>query len=200
MTTPLRSHPDSKTPAPHFGCTVRAIFLVGFMGAGKTSVGRSLARHLGWDFEDLDDRVESREGRTVEQLFREAGEAAFRQAERAALRELLEELGPSQRVIALGGGAFVQAENSAMLKRPDVVSVFLDGPVQELFRRCQKHDVERPLRTTLDKFQQLYQERRPLYLQATYRVDTFEKDVEAVALEVSAKVCSPKNSEVVRET
>ena len=80
------------------------------MGAGKTSVGKALSQDLGWPFEDLDDRLESREGRTVEQIFRESGEQAFRRAETAALRELLDELGPAPKIVALGGGAFVQRE------------------------------------------------------------------------------------------
>jgi shikimate kinase len=200
MRTPSGSNADPKTPARQSASTVRAIFLVGFMGAGKTSVGKVLGRRLGWLFEDLDDRVHSREGRTVEQIFRESGEAGFRRAETSALRELLEELAPSHRVVALGGGAFVQAENAALLDRADVASVFLDGPAEELFRRCHKQQMERPLRGTLDQFQKLYQQRRPLYMKATVRIDTTGKDVETVAREISHRVGVPqKNSGVGRE-
>ena len=193
MTTPLGSPADPITPARQSVSTVRAIFLVGFMGAGKTSVGKILARRLGWVFEDLDHRIEAREGRTVEQIFRESGEADFRRIETAALRELLEGLGSAHRVVALGGGAFPQPENAALLGPPDLASVFLDGPVEELFRRCHKQDVDRPLRGTLEGFQQLYQLRRPLYMKATVYVDTCGKDVEAVANEVSRKVIGPQN-------
>jgi shikimate kinase len=197
MRTPSGSHADPKTPARQSASTVRAIFLVGFMGAGKTSVGKVLGRRLGWLFEDLDDRVHSREGRTVEQIFRESGEAGFRRAETSGLRELLEELGPSHRVVALGGGAFVQAENAALLDRADVASVFLDGPAEELFRRCHKQQMERPLRGTLDQFQKLYQQRRPLYMKATVSIDTTGKDVETVASEILRNVGVPqKNSGV----
>ena len=75
------SRADLKTPARLSASPVRVVFLVGFMGAGKTSVGKALSQDLGWPFEDLDDRLESREGRTVEQIFRESGEQAFRRAE-----------------------------------------------------------------------------------------------------------------------
>jgi len=178
------SRADLKTPARLSASPVRVVFLVGFMGAGKTSVGKALSQDLGWPFEDLDDRLESREGRTVEQIFRESGEQAFRRAETAALRELLDELGPAPKIVALGGGAFVQRENAEFLERADVTSVFLDGPVEELFKRCHKQPVERPLRGNLEQFQQLYQVRRPHYLKAKLRIDTASKDVEAVAGEL----------------
>src|ERR1700742_4694212 len=84
----------------------RVVFLVGFMGAGKSSVGLLLSRDLHWRFEDLDERIQSREGRSIEQIFHESGEAGFRKAEHAALRELLFEFNSSPAVVALGGGAF----------------------------------------------------------------------------------------------
>jgi shikimate kinase len=163
---------------------LRAVVLVGFMGAGKTSVGRVLGQQLGWAFEDLDDRIQTREKRTIEAIFREFGEAEFRRAEHAALGELLAELGSSPRVVALGGGAFVQAENAALLKQAGVPVVFLDAPVAELFRRCQQEMVERPLRRDQTHFQHLYETRRPRYLAATVRIETGGKDVQAVAEEV----------------
>ena len=87
------------------------------MGAGKSSVGRELGQRLNWLFEDLDDRIEAREGRTVAAIFRDSGEPAFRRAEHAALQQVLEELrGGSSKIIALGGGAFVQKENAVLLQ------------------------------------------------------------------------------------
>ncbi len=96
---------------------IRAVFLVGFMGAGKTSVGRALSRRLGWDFEDLDDRIQAREQRTIDEIFERSGEAYFRRAEHEALRELIVGLSSSPRVIALGGGAFAQAHNARLLQQ-----------------------------------------------------------------------------------
>ena len=103
-----------------------AVFLVGFMGAGKSSVGRALADRLNWVFEDLDDRIERGEGRKVAEIFRDSGESEFRRAERDALKQVLEELrGGGVRIIALGGGAFVQRQNAELLGKSQVPTVFL---------------------------------------------------------------------------
>jgi shikimate kinase len=156
------------------------------MGAGKTSVGRALSHQLGWSFEDLDDRIQAREGRTIETIFRESGEAAFRKAEHMALRELISELGNSPKIIALGGGAYVQPDNAALLKASGIKTIFLDGPVEELFRRCQEQNLERPLlRSNADHFRALYETRRPHYLKASLRIETQGKAVETIANEVA---------------
>ena len=107
------------------------------MGAGKTTVGRVLAGRLGWRFEDLDDRIQAREDRTIEQIFREAGEAGFRIVEHETIRELISSLGQSPRIVALGGGCFVQPENAALIEEIGAPVVFLDGSTDELFRRCE---------------------------------------------------------------
>jgi shikimate kinase len=166
----------------------RSIFLVGFMGAGKTTVGRALSRRLGLKFADLDDRIQQREGRTIEQIFRESGEAQFRKAETAALREVLAELGPSIGVVALGGGAFAQPENSVLLKAAAVHSVFLDAPVDELLRRCESESKERPLRRDAKQFRELYEKRLLAYMKATVRIDTNGKDVDMIAAEVACSL------------
>lgn len=162
----------------------QALFLVGFMGAGKSSVGELLGRRLGWPFEDLDIRIQQRDGRSIEQIFAESGESYFRRIEHEALREIVSELGAKPRVIALGGGAFAQPENIQLLKSAGVATVFLDGPVDELFRRCQDEGRPRPLRSDLDLFRKLYDARREHYLGASLRVDTSAKTIEAVAGEV----------------
>ena len=167
---------------------VRAVFLVGFMGAGKTSVGRALGQQLNWPFEDLDERIQTREKRTIEQIFRESGETEFRRAEHAALRELLSELGPVPRVVALGGGAFVQPDNAALLEQAEVAAVFLDAPVEELFRRCQLEPLERPLRRNQEQFRKLYEARRPHYMAAALRIETGGKEVAAIAAEVASSL------------
>ncbi len=167
---------------------VRAVVLVGFMGAGKSSVGRALSRRLGWQFEDLDERIQAREGRTIEQIFQQSGETEFRRAEHAALRALLLELGSSPQVVALGGGAFVQAQNAALLEQTGTPTVFLDAPVEELWRRCQQDPVERPLRQDLEQFHKLFDARRPGYMAAALRIETCGKDVAAVAAEVAVSL------------
>src|ERR1043166_8901466 len=94
----------------------QALFLVGFMGAGKSSVGELLGQRLGWPFEDLDIRIQQRDGRSIEQIFAESGEPYFRRVEHMVLCEVVEELGTAPKVIALGGGAFAQPENIEILK------------------------------------------------------------------------------------
>jgi shikimate kinase len=157
------------------------VFLVGFMGAGKSSVGLALANRLGWPFEDLDQRIQAQEKRTIEQIFRESGEPEFRRLEHAALRDLLSGLGASRRVVALGGGAFVQPENAALLESAGLATVFLDAPPEELFRRCQQEPVDRPLRKDQEQFHRLYESRRPHYLKAGIHLETAGETVESVA-------------------
>jgi len=175
------SRRDVEAPASRRHVPVRAVVLVGFMGAGKTSVGRALGRRLSWAFEDLDDRVQARERRTIAEIFREAGEAEFRRVEHQALREALAEVetGPS-RILAVGGGAFVQAENASLLDRVETPTVFLDAPADELWRRCSADPVDRPLRRKEDEFRQLYEMRRPRYLHARLRVETGGREIERI--------------------
>lgn len=166
------------------------VFLVGFMGAGKTSVGRALGQHLNWVFEDLDDRIERREGRTVAEIFRDSGESAFRKAEHSALQQVLEELrGGVARVMALGGGAFVQEENAALLAAAGVPTVFLDAPVEELWQRCRQQaneaGAERPLLSSKDQFRELYDTRRRSYLKAGLRTESGARTVDAIAAEIA---------------
>jgi len=170
---------------PPRGSGAAAVILVGFMGAGKTSVGRLLGQRLGWTFADLDDRIQAREGCSISEIFRDSGEVGFRQAEHAALRDLLAEPGSSRRIIALGGGAFAQPENAALLEESGAFVVFLDGPAEELFQRCQQQPLERPLRRDKEQFRELYDKRRPAYLKARWRVDTSGKDPETIAVEVA---------------
>jgi shikimate kinase len=166
----------------------RSVFLVGFMGAGKTTVGLALSRRLGLPFQDLDDRIRQRSGKTIEQIFRESGEAEFRKVETAALREVLAELDSSTGVVALGGGAFVQPENCTLLEAAGVHSVFLDASVDELLRRCCGESKERPLRRDAKQFRELYEKRRLAYMKAAVRIDTEGKDVEAIAAEVACSL------------
>lgn len=164
--------------------------LVGFMGAGKSTVGAALSAKLGWPFEDLDERIQAREQRSIERIFRESGESAFRQLEHAALRSALEAPGASAKVLALGGGAFAQENNAALLNQAGVATIFLDAPIEELFRRCQEQQVDRPLCRDLEEFGRLYENRRPCYLKASVRIETAGKNVEEVAAEAVAKLAS----------
>ena len=161
---------------------VRAVFLVGFMASGKSSVGRELARRLDWDFVDLDTRIESRERQTIPEIFRDRGESGFRLAETSALRDLT---GSLQRntVVALGGGTFAQPNNRELLR--SWPSVFLQVPLHELWRRSLEDPTERPLRRdNLSEFARLYESRLPFYRQATMTVVTSGKDPASLCLEI----------------
>jgi shikimate kinase len=159
------------------------------MGAGKSSVGRALGEQLGWTFEDLDERIERWEQRKVAEIFRESGESGFRRAEHAALREVLSELrGGAERIVALGGGAFVERRNARLIEVGGVPTVFLDADVEELWRRCRqqadRQGMERPLLGSRQGFRELYEARRPHYLKAVFRQETGGKTVEQIAAEL----------------
>ena len=175
------------------GFAGNAVFLVGFMGAGKSSVGRALGLRLNWIFEDLDDRIAARERRTVAEIFRDSGESEFRRAEHAALQHVLQELGGGgARIVALGGGAFVQEDNVALLKAAGVPTVFLDAPVDELWRRCCRQasetGAERPLLRSQEQFRELYETRRRGYAKASRRIPTDSRPVEEIASEIATKL------------
>ena len=165
---------------------VRAVFLVGFMGAGKTAVGRALSARLGWRFEDLDVRIEGAERRTIAEIFRDSGEAQFRKLEHAALRDLVTGSASAEPLVAaLGGGAFVQTENAALLGSEETPTVFLDTPVEELWSRCATPgEPERPLRADQERFRALFAARLPRYREARLRVQTEGKSVDQIAEEV----------------
>jgi shikimate kinase len=165
------------------------VILIGFMGAGKSCVGRALAAALGWAFEDLDDRIEENAGRTIAEVFRESGEAEFRRLEHAALKSLAGESGlHGECVIALGGGAFIQEANSKLIEAWGVPTIFLDAEVEELWNRCQGQALdagsERPLLKDREQFRALYELRRPHYLKASLRQETGGKPVAQVAAEL----------------
>lgn len=169
-----------------------AVFLVGFMGAGKSSVGAALGRRLNWIFEDLDDRIQRRERRTVAQIFRESGEPAFRRAEASALQDVLQGIHNEARIVAVGGGAFVQTGNAELLRSSGLPIIFLDAPVEDLWERCCRQaseaGAERPLLRSLDHFRELHEKRRPHYCEASLTIQTGGRTVDEVADEIAAKL------------
>lgn len=161
-----------------------AVALVGFMGAGKTTVGRALAERMGWRFHDLDELIQAREGRSVAEIFKNQGEAGFRKLERLAVREALAGEKTASLVLGLGGGAFPQEPIRAILREAGIPAVFLDASAEELFRRSEQAEVVRPLRQGIEQFRELYERRRPAYLQAHLRIETGGKAISAVVDEI----------------
>jgi shikimate kinase len=142
------------------------LYLVGFMGSGKTTVARALGRRLGWRVIDLDEEIERREGRTVSQVFAEQGEAYFRKVEREVLLAFL----PARNaIVATGGGTFVQAANRADIMA-DGVAVWLDAPFGHIVDRVPS-DGRRPLAADRESFAALFEQRRAVYRLAHIRID-----------------------------
>jgi shikimate kinase len=145
---------------------VDKLYLVGFMGAGKTSVARALGRRMGWRVEDIDHRIEAREHQRVAEIFARQGEPYFRNIERAVLQDLL-----SQRhaIVATGGGTFVDPENRAAMLSDGAVA-WLDVPLDRVIERVPA-DGRRPLAADRVQMEQLYARRRAAYSQAHVRID-----------------------------
>jgi shikimate kinase len=153
------------------------IYLVGFMGCGKTTIGRMLARRIGWHFADLDHDIEKAHGATVQQIFAERGEPHFRALEHHALKARVNEVERGKpSVVALGGGTFVTPDNYALLEN-NGVTLWLDAPF-ELIQKRVPADGSRPLATDAGKFRELFDARRNLYQLADHRIAIESEDPE----------------------
>jgi shikimate kinase len=153
--------------------TADKVYLVGFMGAGKSSVARALGKRLDWKVEDIDDRIERAERRDIPAIFREQGEPYFRARERDALLALLPERGI---VIASGGGTFADAANRELMLRDGAV-VWLDAPLATVLARVPL-DGRRPLAADRLAMEQLYNQRLAAYRLAHLKVDAGRGSVE----------------------
>ncbi len=152
------------------------IFLVGFMGAGKTTTGKALARLLGWDFLDLDELIMDAETMSIPEIFKERGEAYFRRVERRILASLR---GRRRLVVACGGGTYAQAEGRALI---DGIgrAVWLQVPLPQALARCDDGPA-RPLLKDAARAEALYRTRLPAYRSAPLRVDAEGLTPEQVA-------------------
>jgi shikimate kinase len=138
------------------------IYIVGFMGSGKTVVGRLLAHKLGWSFFDLDHEIEAAERTTIAEIFETRGEAEFRRIETAMLRQHISAIEQGRpAVIALGGGTFAQEANRKLLAERGI-NIWLDCPFEVVSRRVAQGS-HRPLARDPERFAALYQERLASY-------------------------------------
>jgi shikimate kinase len=160
------------------------IILVGFMGTGKTVVGRRLAQRLGWRFIDVDAEIEARSGIPIAEIFAQKGEVHFRELERTVIRSLIHQ---ERQVIATGGGAYVAAENRDLLNARGWV-VCLTARPEVIYDRVKHRLAKRPLLAAaedpLERIRRLCAERESAYAQAHACIDasamSVEEELEAV--------------------
>lgn len=159
---------------------VSSVIVVGFMGAGKTAVGRLLGDLLGRPFVDLDEEIERRLGASIPEVFRRDGEGAFRAVEREVLREVLAGL---PKVVAAGGGAWCAPENRAAARAAAAVAVFLDVPWPVLWRRLEADAGGRPKLLGHDATRALLEARLADYRRADVTVAVAAGDPAAAVAE-----------------
>ena len=180
------SQADQQISAP------RIVALTGFMGAGKTRIGRALAGLLCWSFVDLDEEIELSQKMPIREIFQREGESQFRKIETETLSRKLVEMSAST-VIALGGGTFVQPSNADLLRASGARVIFLDTPIEEMLQRCQvapqtSPENLRPLAADSDAFRALYMERLPRYRNADLAVNTAGRTAEENAQEIATRL------------
>jgi shikimate kinase len=145
------------------------IYLVGFMGSGKSTVGNLLAEEIGWRFVDLDDRIVADQGLSISSIFEQSGEAIFRTIETRLLDGLIREVHRGKATVAaLGGGAFAWPGNAERLEDAGI-TIWLDAPLARIEERIARH-THRPLARDPEKFRALYESRRATYARADYTI------------------------------
>jgi shikimate kinase len=161
------------------------IVLVGFMGAGKTSVGTALAELLGWSFADLDRSIESRAGLSIAEIFERSGEPAFRALERDAARDALR---AERVVVATGGGAFAEPETRALLSA--AATVYLECDLETLLARVPL-DGSRPLAGNRETMRRLLLAREPAYRSAVVTLQASRGTPAELALQIARALKVP---------
>jgi shikimate kinase len=176
----LQDSSPSNTPAQGLVSERRVVCLTGFMGSGKSTVGRLLAAQLAWHFADLDEEIESQSGLSISQIFAQKGEMVFREIEHECLARILGSASErnARLILALGGGTFAQPRNAALIRESGATPrgigstvIWLDCSTEDLLQRCVLMG-DRPLFRDEASFRKLYEERLPYYRQADFRVES----------------------------
>lgn len=167
------------------------IFLVGFMGCGKSTIGRYLAAQWGIQLIDLDQVIMEQAGCSIPEIFQREGETGFRQREHEALVTLChsfhtDDHSPKQTlvdcVVALGGGAFVRENNRTLISQ-NGTSIWLETSFETCLERV-KGSTDRPLFQNLEQAENLFQQRQPMYALADLHIKTDQRSIEEIASEI----------------
>ncbi|CAI8393302.1 MAG: Shikimate kinase [Flavobacterium sp. SCGC AAA160-P02] len=169
------------------------IVLLGYMGCGKTTIGKKLSNSLYLDFTDLDQYIEKREQKTISEIFNERGEIHYRKIESNYLKEFIDE--HDSYVLSLGGGTPCYGKNmEEIMSHRDIISIYLQASIQTLCQRLSKNRSKRPLLSSLSEHQlaeyigkHLF-ERIPFYEKARYKVFTNSKDKNTIVTEIRIKL------------
>ena len=164
------------------------IILIGFMGTGKTSVGKKISNTLKMAFADTDLLIEKKEKKTISQIFEVSGEDEFRKMETELLKEMVKNT--QNTVISVGGGLPIREENRKLLKELGIV-VFLQADAQTIIERL-KDDNTRPLLQSgnvFEKVNRMLAERNPIYIDASsFSINTSQKNVIEIAEEIEERI------------
>jgi len=174
----------------------KKIFLSGFMGSGKSTIGPRLAKQLGFQFIDIDDYIEQSEGISISEIFSKRGEKHFRILEKEKLNEISQD--DKKIVVALGGGTLTHKENRSLIKNGGVL-VYLKADTRTILERVESGKINRPMLLAPDgsklsgeelseRIESLLKEREEHYLEATIIVDTSGKSVSGALEEITSKL------------
>lgn len=170
------------------------IFLLGYMGSGKSYIGKRLSDKLGYDFLDMDNQIEEKEGKSISEIFDKKGEVYFRKLERRTLEELIQREDPA--VVSLGGGTPCYGDNMELIKNAsDITSFYLKLNITNLTDRLDKEKEHRPMISHLEDKEKLEEfirkhlfERGFYYNQSDHVISCDEKSADEIIAEISEKL------------
>lgn len=169
---------------------MKRVYLVGFMGSGKSAIGKRLGTLLNLPFYDMDTEISNQTGMTIPQIFETYGEEGFREMETEFLRSFPE----GYCIIATGGGVAMKEENRKIMRRTGLV-FFLNSTFRDIWRRIST-DVNRPIvqRSSRYELERLFQQRKPLYIQsAHFKVETSNRTLSEITQYIASQIIRLKN-------